>query len=207
MGLTVNPKGHSKVVALKGRRQVGTVTSAERGQTVTAEICISAAGCYVRPMLIYPRKRMQQEFETGPPGAWAEVYETGWVTKELFLIWFKKFVAFTGASKERPVVLILDGHKAHTKNLELIDFARDNGVSLLCLPPHCSHHLQPLDVAFMKPLSKYYEDEIRTWLRTNPGKVRSNLASDFKFIWQGFHPCGHNEYSRQWVQKNRHLAR
>ncbi len=171
-GITVNPKGHSKIIALKGRRQVGTVTSAERGQTVTAEICVSASGSYVPPMLIYPRKRMQQEFETGlPSGAWAEVQETGWMTKELFLTWFKRFVTFTGASKERPVLLVLDGHKTHTKNLELIDMAREKGVVLLCLPPHCSHRLQPLDVAFMKPLSGYYENEVRTWLRTNPGKV------------------------------------
>lgn len=171
-GLTVNPKGHTKVVALKGRRQVGTVTSAERGQTVTVEICVSASGNYIPPMIIYPRKRMQQEFETGlPPGAWAEVQETGWMTKELFLTWFKKFIEFSGASKERQILLILDGHKTHTKNLKLIDLAREKGVVLLCLPPHCSHRLQPLDVAFMKPLSKFYEDEVRTWLRTDPGKV------------------------------------
>lgn len=159
-GLTVNPKGHSKVIALKGRRQVGTVTSVKRGQTVTAEICVSASGCYVPPMLIYPRKRMQQEFETGfPPGAWAEFHETGWMTKEVFLVWFKRFVTYTGASKDKKILLILDGHKTHTKNLELIDLARESGVALLCLPLHCSHRLQPLDVAFMKPLSKYYEDD------------------------------------------------
>lgn len=171
-GLTVNPKGHSKVIASKGRRQVGTVTSAKRGQTVTAEICVSASGCYVPPMLIYPRKRMQQEFETGlPPGAWAEFHEVGWMTKKVFLVWFKRFVTYTGASKDKKILLILDGHKTHTKNLELIDLARESGVALLCLPLHCLHRLQPLDVAFMKPLSKYYEDEIRTWMRTNPGKV------------------------------------
>lgn len=49
----------------------------------------------------------------------------------------------------------------HTKNLALVDAARDNGIILLCFPPHCSHKLQSLDVSFMKPLSKYYEDELR----------------------------------------------
>lgn len=171
-GLTVNPKGLSRIIAKKGRRQVGTVTSGERGETVTAEICFSAAGTYIPPFLIFPRKRMRQEFQTGlPPAASAEVHETGWITKELFLSWFQKFISFSGASKQKPVLLLLDGHSTHTKNLALIDIARDNGVILLCLPPHCSHRLQPLDVSYMKPLSKYYEDEIRTWLRSNPGKV------------------------------------
>lgn len=48
--------------------------------------------------------------------------------------------------------------------------AKENGV-ILCLPPHCTHRLQPLDVSFMKPLSNFYKDEVRKWLRTNPGRV------------------------------------
>jgi len=37
-GITVNPKGQSKVLATKGKRQVGILTSVERGETVTAVI-------------------------------------------------------------------------------------------------------------------------------------------------------------------------
>ncbi|KAG5879807.1 hypothetical protein JTB14_000243 [Gonioctena quinquepunctata] len=46
--------------------------------------------------------------------------------------------------------------------------ARENNVVLLCLPPHCSHRLQPLDVTFMAPLSTYYQQEVRQWLATHP---------------------------------------
>lgn len=171
-GISVNPKINSKIIACKGKRQVGSLTSAERGETVTCLICMSPSGAYMPPMLIFPRKKMQKEFELGlPPGSWAEVHSTGWMNAQLFLIWFKKFVAFSKASKEFPVLLILDGHSTHTKNLEVIDYARKNGVSLLCLPPHCSHRLQPLDVSFMKPLSVHYTEELRKWLRMNPGKI------------------------------------
>ena len=69
------------------------------------------------------------------------------------------------------MLLILDGHSTHTKNLELIDLGRGNGVVLLCLPPHCSHIMQPLDVRFMKPLSTYYDQELEKWLRNNPGRI------------------------------------
>lgn len=182
VGITVNPKGHSRIVALKGRRQVGTITPAERCETITAEICFSAVGVYMPPMLIFPRKRMRQEFLVGlPPGSWVEVHETGWIQKESFLSWFRNFVAFSGASKESPVLLLLDGHASHTKSIDLIDLAREKGVVLLCFPPHCTHKLQPLDVAFTKPLSKYYEDEVRKWLRSHPGRVVSlfQIASLF----------------------------
>lgn len=171
-GLTVNPKGHTRILALKGKRQVGTLTSAERGETITAEICFSAAGSYMPPMLIFPRKRKQQSFELGlPPGSVVEVSDSGWITTELFLNWFKLFVNYSKATKENPVLLLLDGHATHTKNIDLILHARENGVILLCFPPHTSHRLQPLDVSFMKPLSTFYEHEARTWLRSNPGKV------------------------------------
>jgi len=165
-GITCVPKSHSKVIACRGRRQVGTITSAERGQTITAEICMGADGSYMPPMLIFPRVRNKQELiDGGPPGAWAEVHPSGWIQTDLFLKWFDKFVIFSRASKTHKVLLLLDGHATHTKSLELIDKARDAGVILLCFPPHCTHRLQPLDVAFMKPLSLYYSDEVKKWLR------------------------------------------
>lgn len=42
---------------------------------------------------------------------------------------------------------------------------------MLCFPPHCTHRLQPLDVSFMAPLSVYYGQEQKNWLRNNPGRV------------------------------------
>jgi len=90
-----------------------------------------------------------------------------------------KFIAFSRATKEDPVLLLFDGHSSHTKNLTVINAARENGVILLSFPPHCSHKLQPCDVSFMKPLSVYYEDEVRKWLRCNPGKevTLGNISS------------------------------
>lgn len=171
-GVSVNPKSQSKIIALKGKRQVGAITSSERGETVTAEICMSASGLYMPPMLIFPRMKKKQEFELGlPPGGWSDVHSSGWMTTELFLVWFTKFIEFSKATKESPVLLIVDGHSTHTKNLKLLEMARDNGVVLLCLPPHTSHKLQPLDVTFFKPLSLYYGEEVRKWLRSHPGKV------------------------------------
>lgn len=42
---------------------------------------------------------------------------------------------------------------------------------LLCLPAHCTHHLQPLDVAFFGPLRKHYNCALTQWLRQNPGRT------------------------------------
>lgn len=63
--VTTVPKSHSKIIAQRGQRQVGTLTSAERGLTVTAELCFSPTGHYIPPLLIFPRVRMKQELLDG----------------------------------------------------------------------------------------------------------------------------------------------
>lgn len=173
-GVSTVPKSQSKILSLKGQKQVGCLSSAERGQLVTAEICFNAAGTYVPPMLIYARKRMKNELlDDAPPGFWGTCSDNGCITSQIFYDWFKKFVETVKPTKEKPVLLLLDGHASHTKNLDLIDYAREHHVILLCTPPHCTHKLQPLDVAFMRPLSTYYGADVKKWLRDHPGRVVS----------------------------------
>ncbi|CAG9562808.1 unnamed protein product [Danaus chrysippus] len=171
-GISCVSKTKSKIIAEKGRKQVGSLSSAERGQTVTVEICFNAAGTYMPPMLIFPRQRMKQELlDRAPPGTTAECNARGWMTTETFMSWFQRFVIFSGASITKPVLLLLDGHVTHTQNIEVIENARKNGVVMLCFPPHCTHRLQPLDVGFMKPLSVYYDHACSNWLRSHPGRI------------------------------------
>ncbi|XP_036346399.1 uncharacterized protein LOC118755680, partial [Rhagoletis pomonella] len=66
-----------------------------------------------------------------------------------------------------PVLLVLDGHSSHTRNIELVDLARENHVSIVSIPPHSSHKIQPLDKTFMGPLKSYLSEEIRVWVRSN----------------------------------------
>jgi hypothetical protein len=52
-GLSVVQNKIPKVVALKGKRQVGVMASAERGSQNTGIACMSATGTYVPPMIIF----------------------------------------------------------------------------------------------------------------------------------------------------------
>ena len=51
------------------------------------------------------------------------------------------------------ILLILDGHSTHTKNLEALVLARDYGIVMLSLPSHTTYRLQPLDRSFFKALN------------------------------------------------------
>ena len=80
----------------------------------------------------------------------------GGYTARYFSQWFLHFIKHTKPTKEDPVILVLDGHYSHTRNLEVITLARENHVDIICLPPHSTRKMQPLDKAFMGPLKTFY---------------------------------------------------
>jgi hypothetical protein len=115
---------------------------------------------------------MKEETVNGaPPGSIHAFHTSGWVQSEIFSQWFLYFIIYTKPTKEDPVILVLDGHYSQTRNLEIITLARENYVDIICLPPHSSHKMQPLDKAFMETLKTFYCQEIEKWLRSHPGRV------------------------------------
>ena len=132
---------------------------------------MSAGDQFVPPFPIFPRVQTKQELKDGaPPRSEFACHPSGWIQLSIFTEWLRHFVAHTKPSKNDPVLLVMDGHMTQTKNLDVINLARDSHVTILYFPPHCSHQMQPLDVSFMKPLSAFYVKAIETFLRNNPGR-------------------------------------
>ena len=75
-----------RIVAKIRDKQVGRITSGERGETVTIICAMNGAGNYVPPMMIFKRRRLIQLLLRGsPPGTVGAVSDNGWVTSDLFL--------------------------------------------------------------------------------------------------------------------------
>lgn len=172
-GLFTVQRRTRKILAKKGKHQVGSITSGERGTNTTAVCCMSASGFYVPPMIIFKRKNPKAELKDGaPPGSiFAFNPESGYINKDIFFLWLQHFIENVKLSPTKKVLLILDGHSTHTKHVETLTLAKQHGVIMLSLPAHTSHKLQPLDVSFFKPLSSYYINETEIWLRQNPGRL------------------------------------
>ena len=159
------------IVAPKGTKQVGVITSAKRGQTVTLCEAISAVGTFVPPMFVFPRVHFKDHFiRDGPPGCCGAAHLSGWMVAELFVIFLHHFVAHVRPSKDNPVLLLLDNHAPHL-GTQGLDYAKANGVIMLSFPPHCSHKLQPLDCSVFGPLKKIVSTAEDGWVRSNPGKT------------------------------------
>lgn len=68
---------------------------------------------------------------------------------------------------QRPVLIILDGHYSCICNLDMIELARDNHVTITSLSPHFTYKLKPLNRLFMWPLKKYHSGVVRVWVQKN----------------------------------------
>lgn len=56
-------------------------------------------------------------------------------------------------------LLILDGHNSHT-TYRFCKFAEEHKIIVVCLPPHTTHRLQPLDVGIFGPLNSTWRAEV-----------------------------------------------
>jgi len=132
---------------------------------------MSPTGHFIPPLLLFPRKSMKQELMNGAlPGSIHVCHPSGWIQSEIFSQWFLHFIKHTKPTKD-PVILVLDGHYSHTRNLEVITLAGENHVDIICLPPLSSHKMQPLDKAFVGPLKTFNCQEIEELLCSHPGQV------------------------------------
>ncbi|XP_064604473.1 tigger transposable element-derived protein 4-like [Liolophura sinensis] len=169
-GMSTVPNRTSKVIAKKGVKQVGQITSAEKGQTTTLVCAMNAAGSFIPPVFIFARKNMNaQLMRNAPVGAIGLCSDSGWMNTDLFPKWLDHFIDHTKSSTEDKVLLILDNHVSHC-SIEAIKKARENGVVMITIPPHTSHKTQPLDRTFYGPLKTAYEQECHKFMVNHPGK-------------------------------------
>jgi hypothetical protein len=124
---------------------------------------IKAAGWAISPFLIFAGQYHLSAWyeEEDIPRNWAiAVSDNGWTTNKLGVEWLKHFIKHTdGKVVGAHRLLILDGHESY-HSLEFQELCKENNIYTLCMLPHSSHLLQPLDVGCFLPLKRVYSHEI-----------------------------------------------
>lgn len=132
--------------------------------------CVNAAGNKMSPLFIVKGKtsRSLHGFNTlaAPQGTRWHYQANGWMNDEIGERWFED-VFLMECGKERPQLLILDGHSSH-ESLSIIELAIQNNIHILSLPPHTTHALQPLDRCVFGPLNNAYNTACSDFLNQNP---------------------------------------
>ncbi|XP_018302582.1 uncharacterized protein [Mycetomoellerius zeteki] len=170
-GCPTVPTKAVKIIAPKGKKRVGTSTSAERGTNVTLALSVSATGQSIPPFYLFPRKNMKDVYMThATQGAVGIANGSGWMTSDQFLKYMEHFIKHAGANKDSPTLLLLDNHTSHL-SIDTLELALDHGITMLSFLPHCTHRMQPLDVSVFGPFKTMFTIKHDAWKKSNFGVV------------------------------------
>ena len=151
-----------KVIISRNDKEAFTIQPGNR-DWVSIIKCISTTNYVLPPFVIFPGQQIQQSWidKAIDGNTVIRVSENGWTDQEICLEWLKHFDKRT---KERTIgryrLLVLDGHSSHT-SLDFIQYCEDHNIIALCLPPHSTHLLQPLDIGISSPLARLYKQLIQ----------------------------------------------
>lgn len=153
-----------RVIAPKGVKQVGQVTSAERGELVTMCCIVSATGQAIPPVFIFPRVNYRDLMMTGAPeGSLGLVNPSGWMISENFIRVIDHTVAHVQPTRDHPVILTMDNHESHISYTAL-EKAMANNIIIITLPSHTSNKIQPLDRTVFDPLNAAFNQNADAWM-------------------------------------------
>ena len=133
-----------KVIGPRGAKQLGLITSAERGELVTMCCVVGATGQCLPPVYIFPRKNFKVHMLKGAPeGSLGLAHSSGWMTGDNFLKVIGHIVSNIRPSREHPIILIMDNHESHI-NYTALEMAKENHIftsspSLPTLPTKRNH--------------------------------------------------------------------
>lgn len=152
-----------KVIILVKEAQVFVAQLGNRDWVLVIE-CISG-NCYSLPaFVIFEGQRIGQSWIQGRDldhQIVINVSENGWTTQEIALKWLDHFHEYTvNRLQGQYRLLILDGRNSHV-SFDFIKKCELYKIILLCLPPHSTHLLQPLDVGIFSPLAQAYKSRIQ----------------------------------------------
>ena len=143
-----------KVVCKRGQPVVSQ-SSREKGATMTFVGIINAAGQFISPVFMIPKKRWNDSFMRRTIyGSKCILHQNGGMNGECFLEILQHVHEKTYSSLQNKILLIMDIAKCHM-NIHAIEYAIHHGIVIVTLPPHTKAKLQPLDVSVYGPFKNY----------------------------------------------------
>lgn len=166
------PAKSEPVLLERGSKNVHDGSEQSNKKNVTILITTSGDGKILPPSALFSFKRLPALIMTSAPSHWkikrtstgsmncGSSYE--YVTGELHPYLVEKEVPM-------PVILVIDGLKSHI-SFELSNFCKKHQIILMALPPNTTHILQPLALAFFKPLRSQWRKELKLFQLKNNGQ-------------------------------------
>jgi hypothetical protein len=166
-GVMLAVSGKARVIVSKYGKNPHITHSVNR-EWVTSTECVSMLGRKLASWTIFKGKVSQVGHKKmkglGLDGSGYHICtsENGWTDNELGLAYLEKHFEPQSSQHQKGEyrILIVDGHDSHLTT-DALRFCIEKKIILLCLPPHATHMLQPLDVGVFGPVGVAYKDAIR----------------------------------------------
>ena len=215
-----------RIFVKRGKKDPVTVFPGSGKEMYTVLSCVSASGHVYPPFMLFKGKNLYEHWCHGaplpppPPGTGYGATDSGWMMAGPFYNWFKNvFIPQLGPNPSKiPYLLIFDGHESHI-SYNLLRTAIDNNIHILCLPAHCSHLPQPLDVSVFRAAKVTWKKILKDHYRQTrlkkasvrkevfPSLIAKLYDSAFKQeqVMSGFRKCGIFPFSRTVIPKEKML--
>ena len=142
--------GRQRVFCRRGSKNVQILVGDNEKTGYTVLSCVNACGIYMPPYVVYKSLHLYDTWVAGgPDGAMYNNSPSGWMEESQFFEWLKEIFVPNSKKYSGKHLLIFDGHNSHI-SVRTIELAIENNITLLCLPAHTTHILQPLDVSVFK---------------------------------------------------------
>ena len=169
--------GTKVITKIKDKRRFKTQPG--NRELVTIIEAVNSMGWAIPPTLVFKAKHQQSSW-------WEQdivrdtkiaVSPRGWTDSELAVEWLTE--VFDPSTKEVTNgttyrLLVLDGHDSHV-TWQFVMACHARRILPLCLPPHTTHLLQPLDIAIFGSLQKAYGDLVTQKCENGVDSINKDL--------------------------------
>ncbi|XP_033223648.1 uncharacterized protein LOC117177211 [Belonocnema kinseyi] len=199
----LNPEG-DKTIIQRGSKTVHNLAKSNDKECLISMFTANAAGNLAPPMVMFRYQRTPYSITTSIPDDWAHGNsENGWMNGRTFYDYITEdFYPWLLENKfEFPIVLFLDKHSSNM-TMSLSNFCAEKNIEVIPLHPNATHIIQPLDVAFFRPMKSIWKHIIDQWNIDNFGrkfrkenfsfalKQAVDFVYDVENLRNGFMDCG-----------------
>jgi len=213
------PKGE-RVLVKKGDKAVYNFTQNDDKECLTVLFMTNGNGQLPPPMIMFPYQRIPYSISQSIPHGWGiGKSDKGWMTAESFFEYISNIFHPWLLQNEitRPVILYVDGHCSHL-TMPLSQFCVQNDIELIALYPNATHLMQPLDVAFFRPLKMAWKKMVQEWRVESGKRLRKEDFGSLlnksiqtlnvpEIMVNGFRACGLFPFSADALQYNNLLMK
>ena len=137
----------------------------------------TAAGELLPPYVVYKSEGMWDTWRHGcPAGCRYNRSKSGWFNSVCFHDWLQTVILPWACRHHGKKVIIGDSLSSHF-TAKVLRACEKNNIAFVCLPPHATHLMQPLDFCFHRRMKRAWRDILTSW-KKSAGRSCASLPKD-----------------------------